>query len=534
MEKKDIHSRTGNAEEPENKGKQPRHLTASEQVDLEEEIREIAQDEQEGLEELKRRRERREQRRREEEERRVKLRKNAVRAAAGAAAAVAVIGIAVGVRAAWKRSSTSSGQDAAAGVTDASASGQESVAGTSGAVSAGSGNTATDQKDSMDVRFSAAGDNLVSERMLTQAKERSGDGASYDFSYLYAGVSSFLQEHEVNWIDVETDINNEITPAGYPEFSTPGQDGIDLYHAGFNIFSLANNHIYDLGTDGIAAALNFWQNDMPSDAKFLTTGLWKKDTDGSTSYTAGYSDAGLTAQFEVKYDDIPIYTCANGKTIAFLTYTQMTNEIDGRTMYETPSDAEERVIYLYETDLIKAQIQKADEKADAVVVACHWGDEDSHEVTDFQKETAQNLADWGADLIVGDHAHVVQPAEMLTASDGRKVFCAYCLGNFVSTQEQPDELIGTMLDCTFRFREDGADASEPEVTVIDPKLVPIVTDYGEDGADAHVVLLKDYSDEQAKANGINGYITDGTVFDLDYIKSVLRSSIDSRYLDLSN
>ena len=123
---------------------------------------------------------------------------------------------------------------------------------------------------------------------------------------------------------------------------------------------------------------------------------------------------------------------------------------------------------------------------------------------------------------------------MLTASDGRKVFCTYCLGNFVSTQEQPDELIGTALDCTFRFRNDGADESEPEVTVIDPSLVPIVTDYGEGGADAHVVLLKDYTDEQAKANGINGYITDGTVFDLAYIKRVLTDSIDSRYLDFSD
>lgn len=43
----------------------------------------------------------------------------------------------------------------------------------------------------MGVRFSAVGDNLISERILTQAQERSG-GSSYDFSYLYDGVSSFI------------------------------------------------------------------------------------------------------------------------------------------------------------------------------------------------------------------------------------------------------------------------------------------------------------------------------------------------------
>ena len=50
---------------------------------------------------------------------------------------------------------------------------------------------------------------------------------------------------------------------------------------------------------------------------------------------------------------------------------------------------------------------------------------------------AKILADWGADLIIGTHPHVLQNAQWLTAADGRQVFTAYSLGNFISTQEKP-------------------------------------------------------------------------------------------------
>ena len=55
MENKENHHRMRDSADSANGKTQVRRLTASEQVDLEEEIREIEQDEQEGLEELQRR-----------------------------------------------------------------------------------------------------------------------------------------------------------------------------------------------------------------------------------------------------------------------------------------------------------------------------------------------------------------------------------------------------------------------------------------------------------------------------------------------
>ena len=134
----------------------------------------------------------------------------------------------------------------------------------------------------------------------------------------------------------------------------------------------------------------------------------------------------------------------------------------------------------------------------------------------------------GADLIIGGHPHVVQPAEMLTAADGRKVFCAYSLGNFICAQNampDPDAMIGLLLSCTFRFDPEG------QVTVADPQLIPILSDYKEDYADDHVVLYRDYSEEEALAHGMRSMF-DFTQFDYDYVRSMLTRVVGKKYLQL--
>ena len=71
--------------------------------------------------------------------------------------------------------------------------------------------------------------------------------------------------------------------------------------------------------------------------------------------------------------------------------------------------------------------------------------EDSHKITQTQRDLAQQLSDWGADVILGTHPHVVQDAEWKTSVDSRQTFVAYSLGNFLSTQSKPDQLIGAIL-----------------------------------------------------------------------------------------
>ena len=141
---------------------------------------------------------------------------------------------------------------------------------------------------------------------------------------------------------------------------------------------------------------------------------------------------------EEDYDRIPLQT-VNGVTIAYLSYTEHTNGI------RQNKNMTANIIYTSQTDVIERQVRLARQQADFVVVGVHWGVEDSHAIVDSQRTLAQNLADWGADVIVGTHPHVLQDAQWLTAADGRRSFVAFSLGNFLSTQSRPDQLVGAIL-----------------------------------------------------------------------------------------
>ena len=133
------------------------------------------------------------------------------------------------------------------------------------------------------------------------------------------------------------------------------------------------------------------------------------------------------------------------------------------------------VIYTSQTDVIEHQVRLARQQADFVVVGVHWGVENSHAVVDSQRTLAQNLADWGADVIVGTHPHVLQDAQWLTAADGRRSFVAFSLGNFLSTQSHPDQLVGAIL--TLQLQKTTQPNGSVQCEVLAPQLHPTVTHY---------------------------------------------------------
>ena len=346
------------------------------------------------------------------------------------------------------------------------------------------------------VSFTATGDNLIHAPLYQQAANRAEGDKKYDFSYAYANMADFYSQYDVNWINQETLVNNELGASTYPCFSTPGECAEALYNIGIRVFALSNNHSYDKGASGISATLRFW-NSMPSDV--VTTGFWSGGED---------------------YSRIPMHT-VNGVTVAYLSYTEATNGIP------TPSKAEAHVIYTKQLDVMEYQITLARQQADVVVVGVHWGVEYSHSYNERQQNLAQQLADWGADLIVGTHPHVLQDAAWLTAADGRQVFVAFSLGNFISTQDEPSRTVGAILSCTFEKTTDPD--GTVTVKVLSPALHPVVTHYenGMKRANCRTYLLKDYTPELGQKHGLRAkYDT----FGYDKIVSIVEKNISPEYL----
>lgn len=346
------------------------------------------------------------------------------------------------------------------------------------------------------LRFSATGDNLIHNGIYNQALRRAQNAGKdgYDFSFCYDQVRDFYAGCDVNWLNQETLVNDELEPSTYPCFSTPGDLGRAAYDAGFRVFSLSNNHTYDKGAEGIAATRRFWAS-MPQDA--LTCGLY-----------AGEAD----------YETIPIQE-KDGVRIAYLSYTEHTNGI------RTPQGAEANVIYTSELEVMLRQLELARQQADLVIAGVHWGVEGSHTVTQAQRELAQKIADWGADVIIGTHPHVVQDAQWLTTADGRPAFVAYSLGNFLNAQSTADTMIGAVL--CFEIQKTTQPDGSSKTEVLDPYFRPTVNHYGSNYSQIRVYWLEDYTDELAQSHGVRQNFPN---FSRAYIESVLKSSIDNAFL----
>ena len=124
-----------------------------------------------------------------------------------------------------------------------------------------------------------------------------------------------------------------------------------------------------------------------------------------------------------------LYKYVKGVKIAFLSYTYGTNGIPVPT-------GKEYCINLIDKDLIKKHLEIAkQEEPDLICVSMHWGVEYRTTPTDEQKDLADFLFQNGADVILGNHPHVLEPMEKrkITLEDGTEKdgFVIYSLGNFI-------------------------------------------------------------------------------------------------------
>ena len=74
---------------------------------------------------------------------------------------------------------------------------------------------------------------------------------------------------------------------------------------------------------------------------------------------------------------------------------------------------------------------------DLIIVLPHWGTQFVDEPNDNQKFWRETFLSLGADIILGDHTHSVQPAVIETV-DGRKTFTLYSPGNYANVYRAHD------------------------------------------------------------------------------------------------
>ena len=326
----------------------------------------------------------------------------------------------------------------------------------------------------------ATGDNLLHTKLYTQASERTG-GSGYDFDPLYEGVAEVTENADIAFINQETPVATAIKePSSYPLFNTPSECVTDLHEIGFNVFNIASNHSLDQGAAGLEATIDF----MGTVPDSLYVGAYKNEEEMEKTHAI----------------------TVNGVKVAFLGFTEMTNGL------VLDSSSELQFTYTSDETEMEQLIKAADADADVVIVSVHWGQENVFSASDAQRNLAQKFADWGADIILGHHPHVLQEIETVTSADGRTVPVCYSLGNFTSTMNDKANHVGGFYKCNVIF-----DKATGGVSIADEEFIPLVNFFTDGKNNIRVVLFKDYTDELAAK--------DGAGITRDYVEEVLRDTV---------
>lgn len=108
--------------------------------------------------------------------------------------------------------------------------------------------------------------------------------------------------------------------------------------------------------------------------------------------------------------------------------------------------------------------------ADLVFACCHWGIEREYYPEDYQKSLGRKCIDWGADLVIGHHPHVLQGVEEY---EGK--FIVYSLGNFCfGANRNPEDKDCMIFQQTFTFIE-GEKQEDREIRVIPCSVSSVAT-----------------------------------------------------------
>ena len=263
----------------------------------------------------------------------------------------------------------------------------------------------------------AVGDIIVHEEQLkAQFNEDTGE---YNFDNNFKYVKSYIKSADMALANLETTLAGEKQKyTGYPLFNSPSSIVDALKDCGFDILSTVNNHTIDRGSAGVFSTVAEIEK-----RKLKVVG------------TRENLDKKPYIIEEVK-----------GIKIGVISYSYETpRKGKNKTLnaIEIPSDVTKLLntfSYEYiEEDLnkIKLQIDEMKSKgAEAIVFFIHWGNEYERQPNVHQTSIASKLCDYGVDVIVGSHPHVIQPIEFITSKKtGKKSLVVYSMGNFISNQQ---------------------------------------------------------------------------------------------------
>lgn len=344
------------------------------------------------------------------------------------------------------------------------------------------------------VNLVATGDVMCHTTNFNAAYDK--ESKTYDFTPVFSDVAKHITKADIAIGNLETTFAGEDRGyTGYPTFNSPSSLGQALKNIGIDILSTANNHSLDKGYSGVESTLNALDE-------------------------MGIAHTG-TARNQEEQNTILVKE-ANGIKFAFLSFTYGTNGIPVPAGKEYCVNLIDREFILNQINLAKGQ------NVDMICVSMHWGAEYSQKKNQEQEDLANYLFNNGVDIIIGNHAHVIEPMEKkkITLEDGteKDVFVVYALGNFISGQTIEHTKTTAILD--MKIRKSGETGN---ITIESVDYVPVYCyDKGGSSKDRYKLIdirqaISEY--DAGNAGGISASLYNTLKSELKNAESVLGEPI---------
>ncbi len=237
---------------------------------------------------------------------------------------------------------------------------------------------------------------FVGDIMLDRGIRQTVEKRNVSYDFLFTRIAPSLRLFDVLFGNIEGVISDRGTRVGSMYSFRMDPHVVDaLKKAGFDVFSVANNHSGDWG---FLAMQDTWR--YIRDAAMVSVG-------GGVTRNEAYA---------------PVFIDVKGVRVGYVAFSQFGKE------YMAAGTSTPGIAVISEQAIINS-VRVAKEGADIVVVSFHFGDEYEPTHNMYQEHMAKLAIDMGAHIVVGHHPHVAQPVVFYNGG-----VIAYSLGNFIFDQ----------------------------------------------------------------------------------------------------
>jgi poly-gamma-glutamate synthesis protein (capsule biosynthesis protein) len=226
-----------------------------------------------------------------------------------------------------------------------------------------------------------------------------------DYSEIYRAVEPLLRNDDLSFANLEFPVDPSRPFSSYPRFNGSPEYLRAAVEAGIDVFSLANNHAFDQGRDGVLQTLRVMGGVGERSRRRLYAG-------------------GIRANLQVPFE--PVEIRCKGVRVGFLSICQMVN-VPMPHFYVNIVDYRNRRHREYFLPLIG----KIAPQYDLFILSYHGGREYSRRPEEEKMRFFESLLEAGVDIVWAHHPHVVQPHRLVEREEGRGLIMP-STGNLIS------------------------------------------------------------------------------------------------------